>query len=102
MQSTRGTEYAGVVIFAFKDSSVVVSIPFGLDMASREKRISVGMCSRALVVVKTFWSIPPFLIGRLKKKKMTIVKNKTLSARDASWDNGRGGGRVLIAVLIAR
>jgi hypothetical protein len=60
------------------------------------------MCSRDLVAAKTFWSKPPFLTGRLKKKKMHIEKKSTFNPREVASLNGFVGGRVRKAVLTAR
>jgi hypothetical protein len=60
------------------------------------------MCSLDLVAAKMFWSKPPFLIGRLKKKKMHIEKNRTFNPREVASDRVFVGGRVRTAVLTAR
>jgi hypothetical protein len=49
-----------------------------------------------------FWSKPPFLTGRLKKKEMQIEKKRTFSPREVASDSGFVGGRVRTAVLAAR
>jgi hypothetical protein len=64
--------------------------------------MSVGMCSRDFVATKMFWSKPPFLTGKLKKKKKQIEKKRTFNPREVSLDRGFVGGRVRTAVLTAR
>jgi hypothetical protein len=103
-QSNRGggATYNGVVSLVLRVSSRGKSTPSGLKLDSRANRTSVEMCSRDFVAAKMFWLKPPFLIGRLRKKKMHIEKNRTFSPRAVASDRLFVGGRVRMAVLTAR
>jgi hypothetical protein len=98
----KRAKYIGVVILAFSASSVEVSSPLGLRLDSRANRTSVGICRRDFVNAKTFRSKPPFLTGRLKKKKMHMEKKRIFSPREVASGSGFVGGRVRRAVLTAR
>ena len=94
--------YIGVVILLLRSSSARLRIPSGLKKDSRENKTSVGMCRREFVAAKIFCSSPPFLIGRLRKKKTQIEQKSTFKPRDVSSGSGLVGGRVRIAVLRVR